>query len=864
MSVEVVGVNTAGGMHPENIKNFIFQKYSTEPLSFVLLVGDHPQIPSFTSGGGASDPSYGFLEGDDAYPEVIVGRISAETPAHVSTQLKRFIDYEKAENIDFDYLSTCMQIASEEGPGDNDEMDHEHAQLIREKLMNFTYDLAFESYEGTQGGFDAPGNPTSGMVLDGINQGAGIINYTGHGSSSSWGTSGFNSNDISTLSNEGKLPFIWSVACVNGDFANYTCFAEHWLRAERNGKAIGAVGVFMSSINQYWSPPMAAQDEMVDLLVGTHGELVKRTFGGLSVNGCMKMNDIYDELGADMTATWHIFGDPSLMVRTTSPKTLTVQHPDSLQIGNDNVDILVNEEGAFVCLYQHDQILATASVIDGIASLSFDPINSLAEIELTVTAFNHIPYQGSMSIAIPDDTFLTVTNLIINDSNGNNNQKADFGESVFLDLLVENQGSTMAIDANITLSINHSSANLITSSCNLGDISAGGSFLLSECLSIKINDWIQDQENFELLFSITDIHGHQWQTIKNIRLHAPLLQITGFDIDDADGNNNGRIDAGETVTLKVNTANWGSSTAIAGIMNLTITQQGVEVQENTKSFASMESGSANDVEFSIAVADDVLPGTLLPLVLNMQSGLYQTESTFLLKINAMIDDAESGDLSYWPWFSNASNAWFADEDEKHDGFYSFRSGIINNSEKSSLSLTILTEEDDSVSFFRKISSEPDWDFLKFYINDSLVEQWSGLDHWKRFAYPIPAGLIELLWVYEKDEVVTANEDAAWIDLIEIPTSSVFNSTGIDQIKVANQWNIFPNPTNGLVHLSNTDFVGEQSVLEVFSVFGQMMMTKQLNHAIEVIDLASLSSGIYFFRISKAQDVNKIIRVVKLK
>jgi hypothetical protein len=146
----------------------------------------------------------------------------------------------------------------------------------------------------------------------------------------------------------------------------------------------------------------------------------------------------------------------------------------------------------------------------------------------------------------------------------------------------------------------------------------------------------------------------------------------------------------------------------------------------------------------------------------------------------------------------------------------------------------------------------------------LVEQWSGLDHWKRFAYPIPAGLIELLWVYEKDEVVTANEDAAWIDLIEIPTSSVFNSTGIDQIKVANQWNIFPNPTNGLVHLSNTDFVGEQSVLEVFSVFGQMMMTKQLNHAIEVIDLASLSSGIYFFRISKAQDVNKIIRVVKLK
>ena len=50
--------------------------------------------------------------------------------------------------------------------------------------------------------------------------------------------------------------FIISVACVNGNFVNSTCFAEAWLRAEDNDEPTGAIATLMSTINQSWNPPM--------------------------------------------------------------------------------------------------------------------------------------------------------------------------------------------------------------------------------------------------------------------------------------------------------------------------------------------------------------------------------------------------------------------------------------------------------------------------------------------------------------------------------------------------------------------------------------------------------------------------------
>ena len=94
-----------------------------------------------------------------------------------------------------------------------------------------------------------------------MNAGRGMINYCGHGSDTSWGSTGFNNSNVNALVNDNMLPVICSVACVNGNFPNQTCFAEAWLRATNNGEPTGAVATYMSTVNQSWDPPMEGEDE---------------------------------------------------------------------------------------------------------------------------------------------------------------------------------------------------------------------------------------------------------------------------------------------------------------------------------------------------------------------------------------------------------------------------------------------------------------------------------------------------------------------------------------------------------------------------------------------------------------------------
>src|SRR6056297_3694807 len=122
----------------------------------------------------------------------------------------------------------------------------------------------------------------------------------------------YSQTDVNNLSNDHKLPFVISVACVVGDFTSQTCFAETWLRATNNGNPTGAIVFCGSTINQSWASPMCAQDEMNDLLVANS----YITYGGVFVNGMFQMIDEYGSDGENMADTWTVFGDPSVQMRT--------------------------------------------------------------------------------------------------------------------------------------------------------------------------------------------------------------------------------------------------------------------------------------------------------------------------------------------------------------------------------------------------------------------------------------------------------------------------------------------------------------------------------------------------------------------
>jgi len=273
--------------------------------------------------------------------------------------------------------------------------------------MNYTYTEVDEFYDGTQGGDDAPENPTPGMVSAAINDGRSITSYCGHGNPAGWGTSGFSNSDIENLVNDNKLPYVICVACNNGQFNDYDeCFCEAWLRATNNdnGESTGAIAATGSSKGMSWAPPMDAQDEMIDLIVETYSDNVKHTIGGIHANGCMHMNDEYGPEGWSETDTWHIFGDPSLQIRTDTPSNMTVSHKP--EIGEWATTFEVNVpgvEGALCAISQDCNLLGYAYTDEtGHALIEFNtPINGEEPpLDLVVTAYNKITYTAQIIVTI--------------------------------------------------------------------------------------------------------------------------------------------------------------------------------------------------------------------------------------------------------------------------------------------------------------------------------------------------------------------------------------------------------------------------------------------------------------------------------
>ena len=360
-NTEIVPVSTAGNT-ASAIKNFILTYYNEHNLAFVIIVGDNAQFPTPTVSGNKSDNYYTELVGNDSYPEIILGKISAENVSQIETQVQRFIEYEQNPS-QTSHFTSFLGIASSQGPGDNNEYDYQHIRNIDNKLQNYTYTSGYELFEGSQGGLDASGNPTAAMVTTAVNSGVGIISYCGHGDVQMWVTTSFNNGNINALTNVGKLPFILSVACVNGEYHTGTCFAEAWLRATHDGQPSGAVGMIGSTINQPWNSPMCAQDRMIDLLIGTTPGNQYFTYGGIVFNGMIHMLDVYNDV--EVFRTWILFGDPTLQLRTAVPEPLEVSHNEILPVGVPSITFSSSVENAKIIVSKDNTVIAVGRIQNG-------------------------------------------------------------------------------------------------------------------------------------------------------------------------------------------------------------------------------------------------------------------------------------------------------------------------------------------------------------------------------------------------------------------------------------------------------------------------------------------------------------------
>jgi PKD repeat protein len=144
---------------------------------------------------------------------------------------------------------------------------------------------------------------------------------------------------------------------------------------------------------------MEGQDEMTNILSETDPGNIKRTFAGLSINGCMKMIDSYGLDGSNMADTWTVFGDPTIMVRTAVPQPMTAVYDTMLFVGDTAISVSCNVNGARVTATTGNAIMATNLIADGTTALVFPALNNAFDtVHLVITAYNMLPFEGQLIV----------------------------------------------------------------------------------------------------------------------------------------------------------------------------------------------------------------------------------------------------------------------------------------------------------------------------------------------------------------------------------------------------------------------------------------------------------------------------------
>jgi len=127
----------------------------------------------------------------------------------------------------------------------------------------------------------------------------------------------------------------------------------------------------------------------------------------------------------------------------------------------------------------------------------------------------------------------------------------------------------------------------------------------------------------------------------------------------------------------------------------------------------------------------------------------------------------------WDFTGNAD--WVIDNGEAWDGYSSAKSGSIGDQSTTEMYYTLEDGMAGQISFYRKVSSEAGYDYLQFYIDGVMKDEWAGEQDWQEFIYDVSAGTHTFKWIYEKDYSVNNGDDCGWIDFVTFPPAATLNS-----------------------------------------------------------------------------------------
>jgi hypothetical protein len=853
-----VGTTTA------SIKTYLQNLYNNATPSdpaptFVLFVGDVAQIPAFSGNAGSHVTDLYYCEySGDYLPEVYYGRFSATNTTQLQPQIDKTLEYEEYTMPDPSFLANCVMIAGQ---------DPTNGPLYGDGQINYGTSQYFNTSHGLTSStylFAVSGSSSAAIIQD-VSDGCCFANYTAHGSSDGWADPSFSISDITGLQNNHKYPLMVGNCCLTSTYDG-NCFGEELLRAANKG-ALGYIGGSNSSYwdEDYWwgcgyktvvvNPTYdAANLGSYDRTFHDHGEANSEWYA--SQDQMIFAGNLAVSQSGSSSAEyyWEIYclmGDPSLMVYYGVPPALTATYTPLIPLGA--ATFTVNTEPWAYAAVSMNNILYGAALADasGVATITLAPFTVPGTADVVVTKQNRSPYIGTVTVATPSGPYIVYTSNVLHDVAGNNNGQADYSEDITFDVQLQNVGVASATGVTAVISTTDTNVVITDNTQSWGTIANGSSSMQNNAFGVTVDNFIPDQHvvNFDL--AITDGSSNSWTGAFTLTLNAPLLSIGTISISDPTGNNNGRLDPGETADITISGFNNGHAIANSVQSILSSTSSDISLNTFSQSLGNLSSGggTANSV-FNITVSPSAVIGSVADLTNILTAGAYSAQKTFHPIIGLVDEDWETGDFTKFDWVQGTF-PWVITGTLPFEGLYSAKSGTITDNQISDLSLTLNVIADDSISFYVKTSSESGWDFMKFYIDGTEQGSWSGETSWTRVVYPVTIGNHTFKWTYEKDGSVSNGSDCAWVDYILFPPVElpVHADNGNDGIN-SNALNCYPNPfTNETAISYSIEKTGNVS-LKIYNALGQEVCVLingenlQAGNYNEIFNATKLGKGIY--------------------
>jgi hypothetical protein len=582
-------------------------------LRHVLLVGDVEQVPSHRSTiiSGVTDHYYAAIDTEDYMsdiggPDVSVGRLSARDASQLETIISKHMRYESGAFQNEQWLESIAFIATDDRY-QVAEASHNYAIETYTKSRQYKGIFPAANQQGGDQLYAITHSVSDQKVHEAMDLGRTIINYSGHGSTTSWAGPNVSQANVRAMTDRDALPFVISNACITADFRVSESFGETWQRHDA-----GSIVFWGSMDSSFWDEDDILERAMYDQIFGQNQlrfedvttyalEAVWRHYGGAG------KSKYYWE-------TYHILGDASQYLRSIKPGEVSIASPEVIALGSDRLEVTVMDARSQPIA--NVQVGATApsglrlsAVTDerGLAEFTLaENLNMPETISFHTSTPNGRLAQSESRVVAMDTPFITIERLM---PQGRNEQTLQPRENTQLDLVLKNVGRQATSGVSVDATVIAGAATLSSSHIETGALGSSSTTEVMSSLALSVSESAEAFEIVTVRLDWSTAEGQSGRSFQSFTVKRAAFMVESVVIEGAEGAARGRESSFQV--------------AIKNIGNMPFTQLTLTPRSDHPCVAAitgqgvvdgLQRGAQTWVDgFTVSVSESCPNGTVMPI-----------------------------------------------------------------------------------------------------------------------------------------------------------------------------------------------------------------------------------------------------------